>query len=103
MPRAKSMMALGSGGEKTILMATMLSFRSVHVQLDGVAVRVLDIDGGAAAPADDLDPRGLEPLTEGGEAVRRDVDAEVVETAGIGVDAPPDLDEVQQVLAARSF
>src|SRR5262252_8673234 len=70
MPRATSMMVFGRGGQNTILVATMLSFRlvkrltagSVHVQLERVAVRVLHVDRGATALADHWDAGGLQPL-----------------------------------------
>src|SRR5215510_13448150 len=111
MPRATSMMVFGRGGQNTILVATMLSFRlvkrltagSVHVQLERVAVRVLHVDRGAAALADHWDARGLEPLAQRGEATGRDVNAEVIETAGLGVDGRLHLDEVQQIAATNAL
>src|SRR5262245_9640094 len=111
MPRATSMMVFERGGQNTILVATMLSFRlvrrltagSVHVQLEGVAVRVLHVDRGAAALADHRDAGRLQPLAKRGESTGRDVNAEVVEAARLGIDGLLHLDEVQQVAAARAL
>src|SRR5439155_24698006 len=74
--------------------------RSVAVELDGVAVRVLDVDRRPPAPARDphagpLDPRAyLLPLGA------REPKAEVVEAARAGVEPPPAPDEVQEVAPA---
>src|SRR5262245_48581903 len=111
MPRATSMMVFGRGAQNPILVATMLAFRfvkrrtagSVHVQLEGVAVRVLHVDRGAAALADHFDAGGPEPLAQCGESTGRDVNAEVVETARLGIDRLLHLDEIQQIAAARAL
>src|SRR5215831_18299301 len=111
MPRATSMMVFGRGGQNTILVATMLSFRlvkrltagSVHVQLERVAVRVLHVDRGAAALADHLDAGRLQPLAQRGKSTGCNVNAEVVETTRLGVDGLLDLDEVQQIEATRAL
>src|ERR1700687_3419330 len=83
---------------------TFLSFieglpRSVGVELDRVAVRVLDVDGPAAAPPDHLHSRGLHAPAEDGQALLPDVEPEVIETARSGVHPAADLDEVEQIAA----
>src|SRR5215475_425244 len=111
MPRATSMMVFGRGGQNTILVATMLSFRlvkrltagSVHVQLERVTVRVLHVDRGAAALADHWDAGRLQPLAQRGKSTGRNVNAKVVEATGLGVDGLLDLDEVQQIAAASAL
>src|ERR1700694_3172553 len=83
---------------------TFLSFieglpRSIGVELDRVAVRVLDVDGPAAAPPDHLHSRGLHAPAEDGQALLPDVEPEVIETARSGIHTAADLDEVEQIAA----
>src|SRR5262249_61674764 len=74
---------------------------SVAVQLDRVAVRVLDVDGTALAAAMDRDAglsdarANLLPLSA------REVQAEMVEATGRRIEPAAGLDEVQQVVATR--
>src|SRR3972149_6353439 len=74
--------------------------RSVGVELDRIAVRILDIDGPAAAPPDHLHPRGLQAPAEDGKALLPDVEPEVIEPARVGIHPAAGLDEVQQIAAA---
>src|SRR6266496_2499107 len=68
---------------------------SIGVKLDRIAVRILDVDRRAAAPSDHFHPRGLHAPAENREALRPDIETEVIETAGAEVDRPSDPDEIQ--------
>src|SRR5437773_9129731 len=72
---------------------------SVAVELDGIAVRVFDVDRGRPAPARDPHAGALHPLADLPPLGAREVQAEVVEAAGAGVERAPALDEVQDVVA----
>src|SRR4030095_5047794 len=75
--------------------------RSVAVQLDRVAVRVLDIDSAALAAAVDADARLSDPRADLLPLGTREAQTEGVEAPGSRIDPAAGLDEVQQIVAAR--
>src|SRR6266542_1976979 len=74
----------------------------VAVELDGVTVRVLDVDRRAAPTAADANASLLEPCADLPPFRPRQVEPEVIEAALVGVDLPARGDEVQEIAPTRS-
>src|SRR5258706_2140348 len=70
----------------------------VAVELDGVTVRVLDVDRGAATTAAHANARRLEPRADLPPFRPRQMEPEVIEASLVGVDLPARGDEVEKIV-----
>src|SRR6266568_6085786 len=61
----------------------------VAVELDGVAIRIFDVDGRAPAPADDPHASPFQPVRYLLPLLARIAQAEVIESARFGVEGTP--------------